>query len=220
MTEKSFKGRVVLLTAGPTHEPIDPVRFIGNHSTGKMGYALAERFAQLGADVILVSGPTNLHTQHTGIRVKDVTTADEMYKAVLKYAETADIWVFAAAVADYRPKVVADKKIKKAGQELTIELVKNVDIAAALGKQKKEWQFSVGFALETDNESANAKEKLSKKNLDMIVLNSLKDPGAGFAHDTNKITIIEQDATHTFELKKKSEVAQDIINLILERIDG
>lgn len=220
MTEKSFKGKTVLITAGPTYEPIDPVRFIGNHSTGKMGYALAECFAALGAAVQLVSGPTSLHTNHTNVEVKRVTTAEEMYKAVLKRADAADIWVFAAAVADYRPKTVAEKKIKKAGDELTIELVKNVDIAAALGKQKEEWQFSVGFALETDNEDANAREKLRKKNLDMIVLNSLKDPGAGFAHDTNKITIIEQNATHTFELKKKSEVAQDIVDLIWKRTNG
>lgn len=220
MTEKSFKGKTVLLTAGPTHEPIDPVRFIGNHSTGKMGYALAECFAQQGAMVQLVSGPTNQRTHHANIDVIQVTTANEMYKAVQKRAEAADVWVFAAAVADYRPKTVADKKIKKAGDELTITLVKNVDIAAALGKQKKEWQFSVGFALETDNESANARQKLQKKNLDMIVLNSLNDPGAGFAHDTNKITIIEEEATHTFELKPKSEVAQDIVDLIWKRLHG
>ncbi len=185
-----------------------------------MGYALAEQFAAYGAKVVLVSGPTNLHTHHANIQVKRVTTASEMYKAVLKYADAADIWVFAAAVADYRPKTVAAKKIKKDGDELTIELVKNVDIAAALGKQKQEWQYSVGFALETDNESDNARGKLRKKNLDMIVLNSLNDPGAGFAHDTNKITIIEENATHAFDLKKKSEVAEDIVNLILERIHG
>jgi len=220
VTEKSFKGKTVLLTAGPTHEPIDPVRFIGNHSTGKMGYALAECFAQRGAKVQLVSGPTNLRTHHANIEVVAVTTADEMYRAVLKYAEAADVWVFAAAVADYRPKTMADKKIKKDGDELTIELVKNVDIASALGKQKKEWQFSVGFALETHNESANAREKLRKKNLNMIVLNSLNDPGAGFAHDTNQVTIIEENATHSFELKPKSELAQDIVNLIWERLHG
>nr|WP_089319566.1 bifunctional phosphopantothenoylcysteine decarboxylase/phosphopantothenate--cysteine ligase CoaBC [Pontibacter ummariensis] len=218
MTEKSFKGKTVLLTAGPTHEPIDPVRFIGNHSTGKMGYALAECFAAHGATVQLVSGPTNLSAQHANIIVTPVTSADEMYAAVSQKADAADILVFAAAVADYKPKVVAEKKIKKAGDELTIELVKNVDIAAALGKQKKAGQFSVGFALETHDESANAREKLRKKNLDMIVLNSLNDPGAGFRHDTNKITVIEQDATTAFELKPKTEVAQDIVNLIWERI--
>lgn len=216
--EKLFKGKTVVLTAGPTYEPIDPVRFIGNHSTGKMGYALAECFAQRGAQVKLVAGPTNLQAQHEAITVTSVTTADEMYAAVQKLAPAADIWVFAAAVADYKPKVVADRKIKKAGAELTIELVKNVDIAAALGKEKREDQFAVGFALETDNEASNAREKLQKKNLNMIVLNSLNDPGAGFKHDTNKITIIEHDTTTAFDLKHKSEVAQDIVNLIWERI--
>ena len=170
--------------------------------------------------VQLVSGPTNLRTHHANIHVTHVTTAEQMYEAVLEQAKHADVWVFAAAVADYRPKTVAENKIKKAGDELTITLVKNVDIAAALGKQKQEWQFSVGFALETDNESANAREKLRKKNLDMIVLNSLKDPGAGFAHDTNKVTIIEEDATNTFELKPKEEVAQDIVDLIWKRLHG
>ncbi|WP_018479819.1 bifunctional phosphopantothenoylcysteine decarboxylase/phosphopantothenate--cysteine ligase CoaBC [Pontibacter roseus] len=216
--ENSFKGRKVLITAGPTYEHIDPVRFIGNHSTGKMGFALAECFAQRGAKVQLVAGPTHMKAQHPSVKVTDVTTADEMYEAVKQLAAKSDIWVFAAAVADYKPKVAADRKIKKAGAELTLELVKNVDIAAALGKEKREDQFSVGFALETDNESSNAREKLLKKNLDMIVLNSLNDPGAGFKHDTNKITIIERDTTTAFELKQKSEVAQDIVNLIGERL--
>ena len=216
--EKSFNGKTVLLTAGPTYEPIDPVRFIGNHSTGKMGFALAECFAAHGARVQLVAGPTNMKARHEGITVTPVTTADEMYAAVKQLAPAADIWVFAAAVADYKPKVVADRKIKKAGAELTIELVKNVDIAAALGKEKREDQFAVGFALETDNEDGNAREKLQKKNLNMIVLNSLNDPGAGFKHDTNKITIIERESTTAFELKQKSEVAQDIVNLIWDRL--
>ncbi|WP_317173878.1 bifunctional phosphopantothenoylcysteine decarboxylase/phosphopantothenate--cysteine ligase CoaBC [Pontibacter aquaedesilientis] len=216
--EKSFNGKTVLLTAGPTYEPIDPVRFIGNHSTGKMGFAIAECFAARGAKVQLVAGPTNMKAHHGGITVIPVTTADEMFTAVKRLAPTADIWVFAAAVADYKPKVVADRKIKKAGAEFTIELVKNVDIAAALGKEKREDQFAVGFALETDNEDSNAREKLIKKNLNMIVLNSLNDPGAGFKHDTNKITIIEHDTTTAFELKQKSEVAQDIVNLIWERL--
>ncbi|MET3540016.1 phosphopantothenoylcysteine decarboxylase/phosphopantothenate--cysteine ligase [Pontibacter aydingkolensis] len=220
MTENSFKDKTILLTAGPTHEPIDPVRFIGNHSTGKMGYALAECFAARGAKVQLVSGPVNIKAESQSINITPVTTADEMYAAVKQLAPKADIIVYAAAVADYRPKMVADKKIKKSGDELTIELVKNVDIAAALGKEKKEGQFSVGFALETHNESANAREKLQKKNLDMIVLNSLNDPGAGFKHDTNKVTIIEKDATTAFELKQKTEVAEDIVNLIWERTHG
>lgn len=216
--ERSFKGKTVLLTAGPTYEAIDPVRFIGNHSTGKMGFALAGCFAARGAKVYLVSGPTNQKTEDQTITVIQVTSADEMYAAVLEHADTADILVYAAAVADYKPKVAVDKKIKKAGNELTIELVKNVDIAAALGKQKKPGQFSVGFALETDNESANAAEKLKKKNLDMIVLNSLRDEGAGFKHDTNKITIIEKDSVTAFDLKLKTEVAQDIVRFISAKI--
>ncbi|WP_369427705.1 bifunctional phosphopantothenoylcysteine decarboxylase/phosphopantothenate--cysteine ligase CoaBC [Pontibacter harenae] len=216
--ENSFKGKKVLLTAGPTYEPIDPVRFIGNHSTGKMGYALAECFAQRGAIVQLVSGPTGLKTDNAAITVTSITTADEMYAAVKGLAPDADILVYAAAIADYKPKVVADQKIKKAGNELTIELVKNVDIAAALGKEKKAEQFAVGFALETQNESENAREKLLRKNLDMIVLNSLNDTGAGFKHDTNKITIIEENATTAFELKQKTEVAKDIVDLIWKRL--
>ncbi|WP_347159793.1 bifunctional phosphopantothenoylcysteine decarboxylase/phosphopantothenate--cysteine ligase CoaBC [Pontibacter chitinilyticus] len=220
MTKRSFKGKTVLLTAGPTYEPIDPVRFIGNHSTGKMGYALAESFAAHGAQVQLVSGPTNQLAQHPSITVIPVTTANQMYEAVRERALKADILVFAAAVADYRPKEVADKKIKKSGNELTIALVKNVDIAAELGRQKRTDQFSVGFALETDNEGANAREKLHKKNLDMIVLNSLNDPGAGFKHDTNKITVIEEASTTPFALKPKSEVAEDIVCLIWERLHG
>ena len=220
VTQKSFKGKTVLLTAGPTQEPIDPVRFIGNHSTGKMGYAIAECFAAYGATVQLVAGPTNLHANHININVTKVTTADEMYAAALQHADAADILVFAAAVADYKPKVTADKKIKKSGNELSIELVKNVDIAAALGQFKKPGQFSVGFALETHDEKTNARGKLHKKNLNMIVLNSLNDAGAGFRHDTNKITVIEQEATTPFELKPKSEVAQDIVNLIWDRLHG
>jgi phosphopantothenoylcysteine decarboxylase / phosphopantothenate---cysteine ligase len=215
---KSFKGITVLITAGPTYEPIDPVRFIGNHSSGKMGFALANSFASHGAQVQLVTGPTNLSVSDPAITVIQVNTADEMYAAVLERADHAKILVFAAAVADYKPKVVATKKLKKSGNELTIELVKNVDIAAELGKQKKEDQFYVGFALETDNESANATNKLEKKNLDMIVLNSLNDSGAGFKHDTNKITVIEKQGVTAFELKHKNEVAQDIVNLVWERL--
>ncbi len=218
--ERSFKGKTILITAGPTYEPIDPVRFIGNHSSGKMGFSIAEAFAALGAEVYLVAGPTNQQTNTSTIKVIPVTTADEMYAAALQFADKADVIVYAAAVADYKPKVVADQKIKKAGNELTIELVKNVDIAATLGKQKKPGQFSVGFALETNNEAANAAEKLQKKNLDMIVLNSLRDEGAGFKHDTNKITVIEKGKTTAFDLKQKTEVAQDIVNLVWERLHG
>jgi len=216
--ENAFKGKTVLLTAGPTYEAIDPVRFIGNHSTGKMGYALAACFASQGAHVELIAGPTNLQVQDANIHVTPVTTAEEMYQAVLRYADQAQVWVFAAAVADYRPKVVAEQKIKKSGQELTIELIKNVDIAAELGKRKKEGQFSVGFALETHNENQHAQDKLRRKNLDMIVLNSLNDPGAGFKHDTNKITVIEAQGTTAFPLKAKTAVAQDIVDLIQDRL--
>lgn len=214
----SLKNKTVLLTAGPTHEPIDPVRFIGNHSTGKMGYALAEAFAREGAQVVVVSGPTHQKAKHPAIRVIPVTTADQMYAQVKQLADTADIMVFAAAVADYKPKTVSAVKVKKSDETLTLELVKNVDIAKTIGQTKKEGQFTVGFALETDNELANARAKLKTKKLDMIVLNSLQDAGAGFKHDTNKITIIESDKITTFDLKPKTQVAADIVNLIAERI--
>jgi phosphopantothenoylcysteine decarboxylase / phosphopantothenate---cysteine ligase len=213
-----LNGKKVLLTAGPTYEPIDPVRFIGNHSTGKMGFALAEEFAEKGAEVILVSGPVNLKTFHPNIHTVSVMTADEMFAEVQKYADNADIWVFAAAVADYKPKQAAETKIKKDSDSFSIELVKNVDIAATLGKQKMPNQFSVGFALETNNELAHAQQKLQKKNLDMVILNSLQDAGAGFKHDTNKISIVERDKITNFELKAKTAVAQDIVRTIMERM--
>ncbi|WP_416381008.1 phosphopantothenoylcysteine decarboxylase [Hymenobacter sp. GOD-10R] len=210
----------VLITAGPTYEPIDPVRFIGNHSTGKMGYALAEAFAATDAEVTLVSGPTNLaDPAHPAIRTVRVDTADQMYAAAAAAAPTTDVWVFAAAVADYKPREVAANKIKKEGDTLTLELVKNVDIAATLGRTKRAEQFSVGFALETNNEEVNAREKLARKNFDLIVLNSLRDPGAGFRHDTNKVTLLEADGQMTiFELKPKAAVAEDIVRTILARL--
>lgn len=210
----------VLITAGPTYEPLDPVRFIGNHSTGKMGYALAETFAAAGAEVYLISGPTSLPDPgHPGIRTQRVQTADEMYAAAAALAGDADIWVFAAAVADYKPAHVAENKIKKAGDTLTLELVKNVDIAATLGKTKRPEQFSVGFALETENERTHALSKLQRKNFDLVVLNSLRDAGAGFRHDTNKITLLEADGRVTsFELKPKAEVARDIVQTVLARL--
>ena len=213
-----LNGKKVLLTAGPTYEPIDPVRFIGNHSTGKMGFALAEEFAANGADVTLISGPVNLSTFNPKIHTVSVMTADEMFTEVQKYAAEADIWVFAAAVADYKPKQAADKKIKKDTDSFTIELVKNVDIAATLGKQKRPDQFAVGFALETNNELENAQGKLQKKNLDMVILNSLQDAGAGFKHDTNKISIVEKDKLTSFDLKSKNAVAQDIVRTIIARL--
>lgn len=207
-----------MLTAGPTYEPIDPVRFIGNHSTGKMGFALAEEFAENGAEVILVSGPVNLTTFNPKITIVSVMTADEMFAAVQQYASEADIWVFAAAVADYKPKQAADQKIKKDADSFSIELVKNVDIAATLGKQKRPDQFSVGFALETNDELENARKKLQKKNLNMVILNSLQDAGAGFKHDTNKISIIEPEKVTSFSLKAKTAVAHDIVQTIIERL--
>ncbi|QDK77558.1 phosphopantothenoylcysteine decarboxylase [Spirosoma sp. KCTC 42546] len=204
-------GLTVLLTAGPTQEAIDPVRYISNHSTGKMGYALAEVLAERGARVTLVSGPTNQTTQHPAITVVHVRSAAEMYAACLHHFPRVRLTVLAAAVADYTPKVVANQKIKKKEAEFRLELVKTVDIAASLGQQKRENQFMVGFALETDNELANAQAKLVSKNLDLIVLNSLRDKGAAFGHDTNQITLIHRNgAIHRFGLKSKRAVACDI----------
>lgn len=209
-----FSGKKVLITAGPTYEPIDPVRFIGNHSTGKMGFALARCFASQGAQVFLVAGPTALKLEHPAVEVISVMTADEMFAACQAKADEADIWVFAAAVADYKPEMAATSKIKKTDDAFTIRLVKNVDIAATLGQQKRADQFSVGFALETDQELEHAQAKLQKKNLNLVVLNSLKDAGAGFKHDTNKITIVKQHSVEEFALKAKEEVAQDILESI------
>ncbi len=213
-----FKNKTVLITAGPTYEPLDPVRFIGNHSTGKMGFAIAEAFAGQGARVLLVSGPTQLTASGPAIQVYRVTTADEMYAQVKQLVDEAHILVFAAAVADYKPREVSPVKVKKQAETLTLELVKNIDIARTIGQGKKPGQFSVGFALETDNEEVNARAKLQTKNLDMIVLNSLQDAGAGFKHDTNKITIIEKDKITIFDLKPKTQVAADIVTFISERI--
>ncbi|MEQ9378544.1 MAG: bifunctional phosphopantothenoylcysteine decarboxylase/phosphopantothenate--cysteine ligase CoaBC [Imperialibacter sp.] len=210
-------GKKVLITAGPTHEAIDPVRFIGNHSTGKMGFALAEQFASQGATVEVVSGPSSLSASHAAINVTKVRSAEEMLTACEVLFNDVDIAVFAAAVADYRPDTPAQEKIKKSDDTLTLHLVKNPDIAATLGKKKKK-QFTVGFALETTNEIAYAKEKLHKKNFNLIVLNSLKDQGAGFAHDTNKITILDHDGSSTFDLKSKQEVANDIVDVVCKKM--
>ncbi|MBT8184908.1 MAG: bifunctional phosphopantothenoylcysteine decarboxylase/phosphopantothenate--cysteine ligase CoaBC, partial [Eudoraea sp.] len=212
-----LSGKRVLITAGPTYEAIDPVRFIGNHSSGKMGYALAEVAADLGAEVILVSGPSHLGTTHHLIKVISVVSAEEMYLEVHKYYDRADIAICAAAVADYRPVEIADQKLKKTEDRLTIDLVKNKDILLSLGEKKKD-QFLVGFALETQNELENAQGKLKKKQLDAIVLNSLKDAGAGFGKNTNKITFIDKNLEiKTFDVKTKSAVAVDIWNEILKR---
>jgi phosphopantothenoylcysteine decarboxylase/phosphopantothenate--cysteine ligase len=211
-----LRGMKALVTAGPTHEAIDPVRFIGNHSSGKMGFAIAEALADHGADVALVCGPTQQHTNHPGISVTSVTSASQMYEACVERFSTADITVLAAAVADYRPVVQAQEKIKKKEDNLTLELTKTHDIAAELGKRKRGGQVIVGFALETNDERTNALKKLSAKNFDMIVLNSLQDEGAGFGHDTNKITIIDRnEQATTFELKDKREVANDIIDAVI-----
>ena len=208
----------VLITAGPTHEAIDPVRFLGNRSSGKMGFELAKRAADLGARVFLISGPTNLVIDHYGVELIRVTSAQEMYEAVHDHYKSIDIAISAAAVADYRPKEISEQKIKKKGEELKIALIRTKDILLSMGEQKEN-QFLVGFALETENEEANAKSKLTRKNLDAIVLNSLQDKGAGFGGSTNKITFIDKNLSVTaFELKTKIEVASDIWSEIISRI--
>lgn len=213
---KDMEGKKVMITAGPTYEKIDPVRFIGNYSSGKMGYALAEKCAERGAEVVLISGPVSIKAHHPSIKVVSVESAQQMHDAALLAFADSDAAIMCAAVADYAPVVVADKKIKREKDDIpVIELKKNPDIAAALGKIKKPGQMLVGFALETDNEMANAQSKLERKNLDMIVLNSLADKQAGFGVDTNKVTIIEKDGTvHSYEVKPKKEVAADIVDLI------
>ena len=209
----SLEGKTVLITAGPTYEAIDPVRFIGNHSSGKMGFSLAEEAVRRGAKVILISGPTSQKTSNKNIEIHRVTSAKEMYDEVFKYYEKVDIAIASAAVADYAPKIVAKEKIKKSEEEFTIELVKNPDILKTMG-EKKTHQFLVGFALETQNEEENAKSKLQKKNLDMIVLNSLRDEGAGFQKDTNKVKILTHSEQKEFSLKSKDEVAKDILDFV------
>lgn len=210
-----FKGKIVLITAGPTYEAIDPVRFIGNRSTGKMGVEIALAFAQKGAKVTLILGPSVLDVDHPNINLIRVQSAAEMAKHAIKGYKKAQIAVMAAAVADYTPKTVAKQKIKKKGGGLKVELERTQDIAAKLGSLKSKKQFNVGFALETNNEAASAKGKLAKKNFDMIVLNSLKDKGAGFAHDTNKVTIFDNKGKiHKYKLKSKKEVANDIVQLV------
>lgn len=209
-------GKRILLTAGPTYEAIDPVRFIGNHSTGLMGYELAEEAACLGAQVTLVSGPTHLTVEQSDIEVIRVRSAQEMYEACLAKFATTDVLIAAAAVADYRPVEVAQQKIKKSDEAFTIRLEKTTDILASLGAIKKN-QFVVGFALETENEIENAKLKIRKKNLDLIVLNSLRDQGAGFGHPTNRVTLIDKEFNQqTGDLKSKREVARDILSKVIE----
>ncbi|WP_445451987.1 bifunctional phosphopantothenoylcysteine decarboxylase/phosphopantothenate--cysteine ligase CoaBC [Flavobacterium sp. 25HG05S-40] len=210
-----LRGKKILITAGPTYEAIDPVRFIGNHSSGKMGFDIAERAAELGASVMLISGPTHLNVKNSVIDLVRVTSAQEMYDACHLHYRNVDVAICAAAVADYKPKFVAEQKIKKADASLFIELEKTNDILASLGKMKKQ-QFLIGFALETENEIENAKLKIQKKNLDLIVLNSLQDEGAGFGKSTNKITFINKDfVVEPMDLKSKELVATDIMKKVI-----
>ena len=212
-----LKGKKILITAGPTYEAIDPVRFIGNHSTGKMGFDIAICASNLGAEVILVSGPTHLAVNNTNIMLIRVVSAQQMYDVCHQYYNNVDVAIAAAAVADYRPKNIADQKIKKNDEEFSIELEKTKDILASLGELKQN-QFLIGFALETENEIENAKLKIKKKNLDLIVLNSLQDEGAGFGKPTNKITFIDKNfVVEPMELKSKEEVALDIINKVIQQ---
>jgi phosphopantothenoylcysteine decarboxylase/phosphopantothenate--cysteine ligase len=215
--QSPLHGKKFLVTAGPTYEAIDPVRFIGNHSTGKMGFALAEALANMGAQVTLVSGPSELQIHHPLVHRVDVTTATEMLDACLPVYDRADGAVLAAAVADYMPEETLAQKLKKNDEKWSLSLVKTPDIALALGSRKREGQCLVGFALETNDELNSATQKLNRKNLDLIVLNSLRDEGAGFGSDTNKITLIwRNNKTHEFGLKPKSQVAADIAHAIVE----
>lgn len=210
-------GKRFLVTAGPTYEPLDPVRFIGNYSSGKMGVAIAESLAARGAHVRLLLGPSDLSVSNPLIELQRVQTAEEMHHLALERFDEMDGAVLAAAVADYRPKTIAPEKIKKSGEHLVLELEKNPDIAASLGQRKQPHQILVGFALETENERANALEKLKKKNFDFIVLNSLRQPGAGFHHDTNQVTLLfPGNKALDFELKSKAQVAEDIVHAIVE----
>ncbi len=210
-----LKGRKILITAGPTYEKLDPVRFIGNYSSGKMGIALAEECALRGAQVELVCGPISIPTTHPGIHRTDVESAAQMYQTATTLFPEADAAILCAAVADFTPAAVAENKIKREGNRLTLELEPTQDIAKALGQMKKEGQVMIGFALETNDEENHAKEKLRKKNLDFIVLNSLQDKGAGFRHNTNKVTFIDQEGETRFPLKSKKEVARDIVNKLV-----
>ena len=217
--QEDFKGKKVVVTAGPTYEKIDPVRFIGNYSSGKMGLAIAEELAGRGAEVVLVCGPVNLKTSHPAIRRVDVESAAQMYEVTSKEFVNSDVAVLSAAVADFTPKEKADHKIKRGKDDLLLELLPTKDIAAELGRIKTASQLLVGFALETNDEEVNALSKMQRKNLDMIVLNSLNDKGAGFSVDTNKVTILDKAGNKTvYELKTKVEVAKDIVDQIASRL--
>ena len=214
--KQELAGQKVLITAGPTYERIDPVRFIGNFSSGKMGFAIAKEMAERGAQVFLITGPSYLNMEHPSVKIIRIVSAEEMLTQVQKIFPQVTIAVLAAAVADYRPAQQMNSKIKKSEQRLVLHLVKNPDIAATLGKQKKNNQLLIGFALETDNELQNAIEKIKKKNFDFIVLNSLRDKGAGFVVDTNKVTFVFGDGTiKKFDLKPKEQVAKDIVEQII-----
>ena len=217
--QADFKGKKVVVTAGPTYEKIDPVRFIGNYSSGKMGLAIAEELAGRGAEVVLVCGPVNLKTCHPAIRRVDVESAVQMYEVTSKEFVNSDVAVLSAAVADFTPKEKADHKIKRGKDDLLLELLPTKDIAAELGRIKTVSQLLIGFALETNDEEINALSKMQRKNLDMIVLNSLNDKGAGFSVDTNKVTILDKAVDKTvYELKTKVEVAKDIVDQIASRL--
>ena len=211
---QELKGKRVLITAGPTYEKIDPVRFIGNYSSGKMGFALAEECARRGAEVELVSGPVSLQIHHPSVHRTNVESAQEMFHAATERFTQADIAILCAAVADFTPTQVAGTKIKREGEELVLHLSPTHDIAQCLGKMKRDGQIMIGFALETNDEEAHAKDKLKRKNLDFIVMNSLQDKGAVFRHDTNKVTIIDAQGKTEYPLKDKKEVAEDIVNRI------
>ncbi len=214
-----LSGKKVMITAGPTYEQIDPVRFIGNHSTGKMGLSIAKQFQNAGASVHVILGPVSIEYELEGIEVSKVTSAEEMFELATKIFPDSDIAILSAAVADYKPQTVLASKMKKKPDSVSIDLVPTKDIAATLGKSKNESQIIVGFALETDDELSNANQKLHKKNFDMIVLNSLKDKGAGFGYDTNKVSFLTKDNKLTeFELKSKDDVAKDIVAAVVEML--
>jgi len=216
-----WAGKKIMITAGPTYEKIDPVRFIGNYSSGKMGFALAEACAERGAEVLLIAGPVALSTQHPNINRVDVESAAQMYEAATSRFHEIDAAILCAAVADFTPEQAFEHKTKRGVDDLHLDLKPTRDIAAALGTAKKDGQVLVGFALETDEEEKNAKSKLERKNLDFIVLNSLNDAGAGFRHDTNKITILNREGYQfSFSLKSKKEVAEDILNVLSEYLDN
>lgn len=219
-SQEDLSGKKILITAGPTYEKIDPVRFIGNYSSGKMGFALAEECAARGAEVTLIAGPVQQAVHHSNIKRIDVESASEMFNAAVQYYPAMDAGILCAAVADFTPDTIADKKMKRGDDGLTLHLKPTQDIAANLGRMKKENQLLIGFALETNDEEANANRKLERKNLDFIVLNSLNDSQAGFRYDTNKITIIDRNNRTEYKLKSKKEVAKDIINKVVEEVEN